>query len=59
MSIPSFQKEQVILKPREWRFIKIKVTFMDDTLGMVTVKMFQKGTLDVTNISLKNCTIQS
>ena len=38
-SIPFFSKEQVILKPREKKFIKIEALFVDEILGLAIVKM--------------------
>ena len=67
-SIPFFSKEQVILKPREQRLIKIEVPSVDEISGLVIVKMLGKRhgvhmlelkftrntpSLDVTNSSFK------
>ena len=38
-SIPSFSKEQVVLKPEERKFIKIKAPFVDEISGLAIIKM--------------------
>ena len=38
-SIPFFSKEQVVLKPKEGKFIKIEAPFVDEISGFVVVKM--------------------
>ena len=38
-SIPFFSKEQIILKPKEKKFIKKEVPFIDDISGLAIVKM--------------------
>ena len=38
-SIPFFSKEQVVLKPKEKRFIKIKAPFVHEISGLAIVKM--------------------
>ena len=63
-----FPKEQIILKPKEQRFIKIEASFIDEILEKAIVKMLDKkaqntmmlkfkfkcnlATLDVTNTCL-------
>ena len=37
--IPFFSKEQVVLKPKERKFIKIEAPFVDDISGLAIVKM--------------------
>ena len=37
--IPFFSKEQVILKPKEYKFIKIEAPFVDEISGLAIVKM--------------------
>ena len=67
--IPFFSKEQIVLKPKEQRFIKIVAPFVDEISGLAIIKMldwkaqnmmmlkhkFVKHlpTLDVTNNSLE------
>ena len=38
-SIPFFSEEQIILKPKEKKFIKIETPFIDEKSGLVIVKM--------------------
>ena len=38
-SIPFFSKEQVVLKPKERKFIKIEAPFVDEISGLAIVKM--------------------
>ena len=38
-SIPFFPKEQVVLKPKEGKFIKIEAPFVDEISGLAIVKM--------------------
>ena len=37
--IPFFIKEQIILKPKDKKFIKIEALFIDEISGFVIVKM--------------------
>ena len=47
-SIPFFSKEQIILKPKEKKFIKIETPFVDEISGLAIVKMLD---------SIKQCTV--
>ena len=38
-SLPFFSKEQVVLKPKEMKFIKIEATFVDEISGLAIVEM--------------------
>ena len=38
-SIPFFSKEQVVLKPKEKKFIKIEALFVDEISGLAIIKM--------------------
>ena len=42
MSMPFLPKEQVILKPREQKFIKIGAPFIDEISGLGLGKMLDK-----------------
>ena len=42
MLIPFFSKEQLVLKPKEHRFIKIEAPFVDEISGLAIVKMLDK-----------------
>ena len=41
-SIPFFSKEQVILKPKEQKFIIVEAHFIEEFSGMAIVKMLDK-----------------
>ena len=67
--MPFFPKQQIVLKPKEQRFIKIEVPFIEEISGLAIVKMLDRkaqntmmlklkfvqnlATLDVTNNSLE------
>ena len=38
-SLPFFSKEQVVVKPKERKFIKIEAPFVDEISGIAIVKM--------------------
>ena len=38
-AMPLFSKEQVVLKPKETKFIKIEAPFVDEISGLIIVKM--------------------
>ena len=38
-SLPFFSKEQVVVKPKERKFVKIEAPFVDEILGLALVKM--------------------
>ena len=38
-SLPFFSKEQVVVKPKERKFIKVEAPFVDKILGLAIVKM--------------------
>ena len=37
--LPLFSKEQVVVKPKERKFVKIEAPFVDEISGFATVKM--------------------
>ena len=37
--LPFFSKEQVVVKPKEWKFIKIETPFVDEISGLATANM--------------------
>ena len=39
-SIPFFSKEQVVVKPKEKKFIKIEAPFVDEISGLAIVKCY-------------------
>ena len=38
-SLPFFSKEQEVVKPKEWKFIKIEAPLVDEISGLAIVKM--------------------
>ena len=40
-SLPYFSKEQVVVKPKERKFIKIEAPFVDEISGLAIVKMLE------------------
>ena len=72
-SIPFFSNEQVILKPKERKFIKIEAPFVDEISGLAVAKMLDNkeqctvvlklkfvrnwASLDVTNEHTRNSDI--
>ena len=38
-SLPFFSKEQVVVKPKERKFVQIEASFIDDISGLAIVKM--------------------
>ena len=52
-SISFFPKEQVLLKPREQRFIKIEAPFIDEISGLVIVKVLDKKSQSRLMLKLK------
>ena len=58
-SIPFFSKEQMIVKPKEKKFVKIEAPFIDEILGHAIVKMIDNEGLCTMVLKLKfvrNCT---
>ena len=53
MSIPFFQKEEVILKVREQQFIKIEAPFIDEISALALVNMFDKKAQSTLMLKLK------
>ena len=41
-SIPFFSKEQIVLRPKEQKFVKIEAQFVEEISGMAIVKMLDK-----------------
>ena len=57
-SIPFFSKEQVVVKPKEKKFIKIEAPFVDEIPGLVIVKMLDNKEQCIVVLKLKfirNC----
>ena len=72
-SLPFYSKEQVVVKPKERKFIKIEAPFVDEISGLAVVKMLDSkeqctvvlklkfvricASLDVTNSHTRNSDI--
>ena len=57
-SLPFFSKEQVMVKPKEWKFIKIEAPFVDEISGLAIVKMLDSKEQCTVMLKLKfvrNC----
>ena len=52
-SIPFFLKEQVVLKPKERKFIKIEAPFVDEISGLTIVKMLDSKEQSTVVLKLK------
>ena len=58
-SIPFFSKEQMVVKPKEKKFVKIEAPFIDEISGHVIVKMIDNEGCCTVVLKLKfvrNCT---
>ena len=52
-SLPFFSKEQVIVKPKERKFIKIEVPFVDEISGLAIIKMLDNKEQCTVGLKLK------
>ena len=52
-SLPIFPEDQMILKPKEKKLIKVKAPFIDELWGLAIVKMIDRGTPSTLLIKLK------
>ena len=52
-SIPFFLKEQVVLKPKEKKFLKIEAPFVDEISGLAIVKMLASKEQCIVVLKLK------
>ena len=57
-SLPIFPKEHTILKPKEWKLIKVNAPFIDEISGLVTVKILGGNTHSTMLLKLNSCTTQ-
>ena len=48
--IPVFPKEEMVLKPREQKLIKIEAPFIDEISGLALIKLLDKLTLECNNV---------
>ena len=53
ISVPFFPKEQIVLKPKEQRNIKIEAPFIDGVSGLAIVKMLDKKSQSTVMLKLK------
>ena len=51
-SLPLFPKEQVVLKPKEQKLIKIEIPFIDEILGLAIIKILDGSTYSTMLIKL-------
>ena len=51
--IPFFLKEQVVLKPKEQKLIKMEVPFVDEILGLAMIKVLDKKAQTTLMLKLK------
>ena len=53
MSIPFFSKEQIVLKSKEQKLIKIEAPFVDEISGLVIVKVLDRKAQNTMMLKLK------
>ena len=52
-SVPIYPEKEVILKPNEQKFVKVKAPFIDEISGMAIIKILYGGTYSTLLIKLK------
>ena len=52
-SLPLFPKEKVILKPEEWKIVKIEAPFLDEISSLAIIKLLDKLTHSVMALKVK------
>ena len=52
-SIPKFPKEEMVLKTKEQKLIKIEAPFLDEISGLVIIKLLDKLTQNVIMLKVK------
>ena len=52
-SIPLFPKEQIVLKPKEKKLIKIEASFVDEISGLAIVKILDRKVKNTIMLKLK------
>ena len=52
-SLPIFPKEQVVLKPKEQKLIKVEAPFIDEISGLAIIKILDGSTYSTMLIKLK------
>ena len=51
--MPFFPREQIVLKPEEHSFMKIETPFVNESSGLVIVKMLDKKSQSTVMLKLK------
>ena len=58
-SIPIFWKEEMVLKPKEQKLIKIEAPFLDEISGLAIIKLLHKLTQSIIMLKVKfSCKMQ-
>ena len=52
-SIPFFPKEQIVLKPKEQKLIKVETPFMDKISGLAIIKVLDRNAQNIMMLKLK------
>ena len=52
-SVPIFPKENIILKPKEQKLIKVEAPFLDEISGLAMVKLLDKSNQNVIVLKVK------
>ena len=52
-SIPSFQKERIVLKPKGQKLIKVEAPFIDEISGLAVIKVLDKNTQSTVMLKLR------
>ena len=52
-SVPVFQKERIILKPKEQKLVKIDAPFSDEISGLAIIKLLDKSTQSIMMLKIK------
>ena len=52
-SLPVFPKEHIVLKPKEWKLIKVKTPFIDEISGLAIIKILDGSTYSTMLLKLK------
>ena len=52
-SVPIYPEKEIILKPKEQKFVKVKDPFIDEISGMTIIKILHGGTYSTLLIKLR------
>ena len=50
---PFFPKEQIVLKPKEQKLIKVEAPFLDEISGLAIIKVLDKNAQNIMMLKLK------